>query len=432
MSKPRSCHLLLVVGLRPQVITETIWRLAEDRSEPLHATSITVVTTGAGEDHLRAGLFGEQRYFNARLIPNCEKRWPAFQQAVRKRFGFEPPEPRVVVVGRNGRPLDDIRSPEDAEAAAVDLYNEVWAATLPDDQLVVGSIAGGRKTMSADLQTALSVLGRPNHRLVHVLVPADIEKDHTIYYPSPDHPFSIDLVDVHYPRLRPLLADGPLKTVLKDGNLKNLFAILGPYNYATTPTHATLELGEGRANSYLRLYGPLGELGQVALQAAEAATLVTLAEQIARTGGNAKNLELAENEEVDEQRVAVYVLCGRSLYRRHRSSTKAESTRQKRALTVWDSTIAVSQSINRLNKALSRLPMARDFVEIRGKRPATDVKSDDENAKTETIYHYSWASKTPLELTVKAPSYTPSLLAKYAWPFNHVAIEAGLPEPAQT
>ena len=81
--------------------------------------------------------------------------------------------------------LDDIRTPQDNEAAA-DLISElVRSFTADPDCALHASLAGGRKTMSYYLGYALSLYGRPQDRLSHVLVSEPFEAHPDFYYPTP-------------------------------------------------------------------------------------------------------------------------------------------------------------------------------------------------------------------------------------------------------
>src|SRR5205814_2260370 len=56
------------------------------------------------------------------------------------------------------------------DAAAEMILDEVRRFTSNDDTRLIASIAGGRKTMGALLHAAMSLLGRRQDRLTHVLV----------------------------------------------------------------------------------------------------------------------------------------------------------------------------------------------------------------------------------------------------------------------
>lgn len=59
------------------------------------------------------------------------------------------------------RPLDDIWEQEQNLAAAEFILGQVREHTNASDRLLIASLAGGRKTMSALLHAAVSHLGRP-------------------------------------------------------------------------------------------------------------------------------------------------------------------------------------------------------------------------------------------------------------------------------
>ena len=59
------------------------------------------------------------------------------------------------------------------------------ASTADPDSAVHASIAGGRKTMGFYLGYALSLFGRPQDRLSHVLVSGPFESNPNFFYPAP-------------------------------------------------------------------------------------------------------------------------------------------------------------------------------------------------------------------------------------------------------
>jgi hypothetical protein len=95
------------------------------------------------------------------------------------------PQNMHVIRDAQGRALEDIRTPQDNEAAA-DLISElVRGFTADPDCALHASLAGGRKTMSYYLGYALSLYGRPQDRLSHVLVSGPFEAHPDFYYPTP-------------------------------------------------------------------------------------------------------------------------------------------------------------------------------------------------------------------------------------------------------
>ncbi|MBK8184411.1 MAG: TIGR02584 family CRISPR-associated protein [Candidatus Competibacteraceae bacterium] len=85
----------------------------------------------------------------------------------------------------DGRPLNDIRRPADNEAIADAITATVRELTADPDGAVHASIAGGRKTTGFYLGYALSLFGRPQDRLSHVLVSGPFESNSNFFYPAP-------------------------------------------------------------------------------------------------------------------------------------------------------------------------------------------------------------------------------------------------------
>ena len=168
--------LLSVTGLSPQVVTETFYALAvaappEERFVP---TEIVVVTTSEGAERVRLQLLSDEPGWLRRLVRD---------------YGLPPvrfDESRVrVLAGENGCPIDDIRDPAANEAAADLILDTVRELTADPDCAVHASMAGGRKTMSYYLGYAMSLCGRPQDRLSHVLVDPPFEGHPDFFYPAP-------------------------------------------------------------------------------------------------------------------------------------------------------------------------------------------------------------------------------------------------------
>jgi hypothetical protein len=87
----------------------------------------------------------------------------------------------------DGAPLDDIRTPADNQRAADTITETLRRLTADPASALHVSIAGGRKTMGYYLGYALSLFGRPQDRLSHVLVSAPFEGCPDFYYPTRYH-----------------------------------------------------------------------------------------------------------------------------------------------------------------------------------------------------------------------------------------------------
>ncbi|MBP6734931.1 MAG: TIGR02584 family CRISPR-associated protein [Chromatiaceae bacterium] len=168
--------LLAVTGLTPQVVTETLYALAVQRQPPFIPTEIHLLTTAEGAEAARLGLLSTDPGWFHHLCRDYELPAIAF-------------DARHIQVLRDadGAPLDDIRTPADNQRAADAITELVRHYTADPAAALHVSIAGGRKTMGYYLGYALSLFGRPQDRLSHVLVSAPFEGCPAFYYPTAYH-----------------------------------------------------------------------------------------------------------------------------------------------------------------------------------------------------------------------------------------------------
>lgn len=169
--------LLLVTGMTPQIITETVYGLAvqppaADRWIPDH---IHVISTQDGLNQIRDRLFEKGNF--ARLLADYQL--PAIN------FG----EANLHCIEQHGENLKDLKTPEDNEKAADTICELVRTFTADPDTALHISIAGGRKTMGFYAGYALSLYGRPQDSMSHVLVEDRFETVADFYYPTPDTRF---------------------------------------------------------------------------------------------------------------------------------------------------------------------------------------------------------------------------------------------------
>lgn len=210
--------LLCVAGLSPQIVTETVYALTvpgETRSIP---TEIHLLTTAEGAERARLTLLSDE---------------PGWFHRLRRDYGL--PDIRFtldeihILRAADGRLLDDIRNEADNQAIADTITQVVRDLTADPDSAVHASIAGGRKTMGFYLGYALSLFGRPQDRLSHVLVSSPFESNSNFFYPTPvprvifatgpdQRPLDasaaeVMLADIPFVRLR----DGLQDTLLRPG-----------------------------------------------------------------------------------------------------------------------------------------------------------------------------------------------------------------------
>jgi CRISPR-associated protein (TIGR02584 family) len=171
---PERCSrrvLLAATGLSPQIVTETLYALAVRGA--WIPTEIQIITTRQGAEIAESALLSDDPGWFQRL---CEE-----YGLPRIRFGIEDIH---VVTGADKAPLNDIVD-EAANVAVADFVTEkVRAITADPGASLHVSIAGGRKTMGFYIGYALSLLGRPQDRLSHVLVSPPFESLPDFFYPA--------------------------------------------------------------------------------------------------------------------------------------------------------------------------------------------------------------------------------------------------------
>jgi len=198
-------------------VTETLYALVHEKPGWL-ATEIHIITTGqgkAGVEQLLDQDDGGQGWL-ARLCHDYRLPLPDFG-----------PTHLHLITDADGHELDDIRTREDNTHAADFISQVVRRLTaLPESQLVV-SLSGGRRTMTFYVGYALSLFGRPQDRLTHVLVDDAYFFLPDFFYPPPQaHQLlgqdgrlfdasrvAVTLADIPFVRLR----DG-LPQALLEGN----------------------------------------------------------------------------------------------------------------------------------------------------------------------------------------------------------------------
>lgn len=232
--------LLAATGLSPQVVTETLYALAVASKPAFIPTEVHLLTTEEGKRHAELSLLAGHAWF----------------QRLREEYGlgevaFKPGN--IHVIGGN-EPLTDIRTAQDNDIAADHIAQHVRRLTSDPDAALHVSIAGGRKTMGYYTGYALSLYGRAQDRLSHVLVSTPYESLPDFFYPSREsrvihdgnnrpHDASwatVTLAAIPFVRLREGLPEG-----LLDGSQSFLEAVEAAQR-AVTPAELVLDLAGRR------------------------------------------------------------------------------------------------------------------------------------------------------------------------------------------
>ncbi len=162
--------LLAVTGLSPQVVTETLFAMHQQGS-PL-PTEVHLLSTTEGAQRARLTLLTDHWF--QRLCEDFQLPSICFDA-----------EHIHVLDDAQKQPMDDIRSLIDNQAAADSISEWIRRFTSDDQTSLHVSIAGGRKTMGFYAGYALSLFGRQQDRLSHVLVSSPYESHPQFYYPTP-------------------------------------------------------------------------------------------------------------------------------------------------------------------------------------------------------------------------------------------------------
>lgn len=165
--------LLAVAGTTPQILTETLYALSQTEP-PFIPTEVHVVTTSEGAHRIRLQLLDE----------NSGKFHALCRDYALPPIAFKTEHIRVLK-DEHGHPLKDIVSPQDNQQAADQIVAWLRDFTQDGECAVHACLAGGRKTMGFYLGYGLSLFGRDQDRLSHVLVSPEFESHREFFYKPP-------------------------------------------------------------------------------------------------------------------------------------------------------------------------------------------------------------------------------------------------------
>lgn len=170
MNPDKKYILLAVSGETPQIITETFFKLKETGYD---IQEIHVITTVRGKNNLM-GLLSDNTDENVFLKMCREYDWEPLTVKEQNIHVFS---------DQKGGFLEDIRTDEEERCAADFIFKttrDLMELPCGEDDgegyAIVASIAGGRKTMSYLMGSTMSILGRDDDELTHVLVDPRYER----------------------------------------------------------------------------------------------------------------------------------------------------------------------------------------------------------------------------------------------------------------
>lgn len=164
--------LLAVSGMSPQIITETLYALIREKN--WIPDEVRLITTAQGRQNAVLQLLEGGKHFQ-QLLDDCRVSQPVDFTA----------QSITVIEDADGKVLSDLRTPDDNEAAANTISAVIRDLTNDAGAQLHVSLAGGRKTMGFYAGYALSLFGRPQDCLSHVLVSEQYESNRSFFYPTP-------------------------------------------------------------------------------------------------------------------------------------------------------------------------------------------------------------------------------------------------------
>lgn len=178
--------LLAVVGLSPQIVTETLYALvqAHDRQQAFIPTEIHLITTEIGAGLVNDALLSPATGHYHQLLRD-------YPRLGKPKFSMDNVH---IIRDEKNKPLIDIRSIADNTSVADAITTLMAKLTQDPDSALHVSIAGGRKTMGFYLGYIFSLFARPQDQLSHVLVNPPFENHPEFYFP-PKKPKTINTHD---------------------------------------------------------------------------------------------------------------------------------------------------------------------------------------------------------------------------------------------
>jgi CRISPR-associated protein (TIGR02584 family) len=160
--------LVALMGMSPAVVTETLWALMNPAAggQAFVPTEIHLVTTAEGAQKLTE-------------ISDAAGHW-----ALHRLLGDHRAAITVHEIQGSTEVVGDVRDSEAHSATADKLLDVLRPLVLDPDCAIHASMAGGRKTMGFYMGYILSLLGRPQDRLSHVLVDAVFEREPLFFFPE--------------------------------------------------------------------------------------------------------------------------------------------------------------------------------------------------------------------------------------------------------
>lgn len=165
--------LLAVSGMSPAIITETLYSIACVGEPSFIPTEIHIISTTIGADFAQQTLLDKTR---GEFHALCKAYGLPAIKFDRDTFH--------VLTDAKGREMGDVLTPGDNERCADFIMDVVRELTADADSALHVSIAGGRKSMGYYVGYMMSLFGREQDRMSHVIVDEAYEKCPEFFFPT--------------------------------------------------------------------------------------------------------------------------------------------------------------------------------------------------------------------------------------------------------
>ncbi|MBT5527542.1 MAG: TIGR02584 family CRISPR-associated protein [Cytophagia bacterium] len=208
--------LLFSTGLSPQVVTESIYYHTQIRKPSLRIDAIHIITDAKCEPLVIKELLPDNNGWLLKLADD---------------YQIDPNEVELplenihILKDSSGRPLMDLLTVKENNAAVETVFRIVKDLTCDNQTRLITSVAGGRKSMSVIVGQAMQFYAREQDLLTHVIVEDCIIGANDFFYPTPIskkvkikgkivdyHDVIIHLDEIPFIRLRSILGNFLMET----------------------------------------------------------------------------------------------------------------------------------------------------------------------------------------------------------------------------
>lgn len=191
--------LIAVTGLTPQIITETLYTLVVKKG--INIDEICIITTKRGKNVIQ----GKDREYNKK------RGYPKLSEVLKnfcEIYDMSKPRLEIKLAAELSTELYDIRNDKHNLLFPNKVCEVIREKSSDKNNILHCSISGGRKTMSVDLAFALSIFGRNEDKLYHILVDEKVEFNKDFWFPRTDsEKYYLELSEIPYVRLSYLLSE---------------------------------------------------------------------------------------------------------------------------------------------------------------------------------------------------------------------------------